>query len=111
MYNVDGLSNRVAAILFGPKSVIIVAGYNKIVDNLNDAVKRVKTVAAPANSVRLGCDTYCSTIGKCMSLKNTNFLSDGCRNDGRICANYVISAKQQVKNRIKIIIVGEELGY
>ena len=60
LYNVDGNSNRVAAIAYGPKSVIIIAGYNKIVRNIEEASNRVKKTAAPANTVRLQCDTYCS---------------------------------------------------
>lgn len=63
LYNVDGNSNRVAAICYGPKSVIIIAGYNKIVSDIDEAVDRVKRTAAPANAVRLSCDTYCSEKG------------------------------------------------
>lgn len=112
LYNVDGNSNRVAAILYGPKSVIVVVGYNKIVKNINDAVARVKRCAAPQNTVRLNCDTYCAKTGKCVSLeKEGSLLPDGCRSEQRICCNYVVSAMQRQKNRIKVIIVGEELGY
>ena len=112
LYNVDGNSNRIAAIAYGPDSVIIIAGYNKIVRDLNEAEIRVKTEAAPPNCVRLNCDTYCGSKGECVSLsKADRQISDGCSSDSRICCNYLISAQQRHKNRIKVIIVGEELGY
>lgn len=63
LYNVDGNSNRIAAIAYGPESVIVVAGYNKIVKNLDEAINRVKSTAAPANTVRLNCKTYCNETG------------------------------------------------
>lgn len=107
LYNVDGNSNRVAALLYGPKSVIVVAGCNKLVRDLEEAVQRVKRVAAPANALRLHCDTYCAKQGFCCK----DALGDGCRSEQRICANYVVSAQQRVKNRIKVILVGEALGY
>ncbi|MBQ8001706.1 MAG: lactate utilization protein [Ruminococcus sp.] len=112
LYNVDGNSNRVAALLYGPKSVIIVCGYNKIVENLDEAVERVKRVAAPLNTKRLHTNSYCESTGECMSLKGDSpFMCDGCRGGGRICCNFVVSAQQRKKDRIKVIIVGEELGY
>lgn len=112
LYNVDGNSNRIAAIAFGPKSVIIIAGYNKIVRNLEEAELRVKQLAAPANCLRLDCPTYCKEKGECVSLsKADRQMYDGCSGDGRICCNYLISAHQRHKGRIKVIIVGEELGY
>lgn len=112
LYNVDGNSNRIAAIAFGPKSVIIIAGYNKIVHDLAEAEIRVKTQAAPPNCVRLNCDTYCGINGECVSLtKPVHQMSDGCSSDSRICCNYLISAQQRHKGRIKVILVGEELGY
>lgn len=112
LYNVDGNSNRIAAIAYGPKSVIIIAGYNKIVRNLEEAEIRVKQTAAPANCTRLNCQTYCKETGECMSLsKADRQMSDGCSSESRICCNYLISAQQRHKNRIKVIIVGEELGY
>lgn len=111
LYNVDGNSNRTAAILYGPLSVIVVAGYNKIVKNLDDAIQRVKTTAAPANCRRLGYQAYCRETGECMALKTGNGgMTDGCKGQGRICCNFVVSAQQRVKDRIKVILVGEELG-
>lgn len=112
LYNVDGNSNRIAAIAFGPTSVIIIAGYNKIVKDLKEAELRVKREAAPPNCVRLNCETYCKEKGECVSLlRSDHQISDGCGGDGRICCNYLISAQQRHKGRIKVIIVGEELGY
>ncbi len=112
LYNVDGNSNRVAALLYGPKSVVIVCGYNKIVENLQEAVYRMKTVAAPLNTKRLTTGSYCEHAGECVSLKGENpEMCDGCSGAGRICCNFVVSAQQRKKDRIKIIIVGEELGF
>ena len=112
LYNVDGNSNRVAAILYGPKSVVVVCGVNKLVKNIEEAVYRVKTKAAPPNTVRLGIDTYCAKKGQCVSLgKDNPELCEGCHGDGRICCNYVVCAQQRHVNRIKVIIVNEELGY
>lgn len=112
LYNVDGNSNRVSAILYGPKSVIVVCGINKIVSTLDEAVTRVKTTAAPPNTLRLNMETYCKNSGECLSLQSENpGICDGCRSESRICCNYVISAYQRVKDRIKVIIIGEELGF
>jgi L-lactate utilization protein LutB len=112
LYNVDGNSNRTAALLYGPQSVIIVAGYNKIVKNLDDAIHRVKTIAAPANCQRLNYQAYCRETGECMAFKTEKEgMTEGCKGQGRICCNYVVSAQQRVKDRIKVILVGEELGF
>ena len=112
LYNVDGNSNRVAAMLYGPKQLIVVAGYNKIVENIDEAVLRVKEKAAPPNCERLNIDTYCRKQGKCVSLTKENpFMCDGCSSDGRICCSYVVMAHQRIKDRVKVILVGEELGY
>ncbi len=101
LYNVDGNGNRVSAMIFGPRQVIVVAGINKIVKDMTEAVKRVETVAAPKNTVRLECDTPCARTGEC----------DHCHSDSRICCSYVRLAQQRVPNRIKVIIVNQELGY
>lgn len=110
LYNVDGNANRVAAMLFGPKSVIVVAGKNKIVENLNEAEKRVKTIAAPKNVKRLGMKTYCAEKGACMGFDDEK-LCAGCNSEDRICASYTVMARQRIKDRVKVIIVNEELGY
>ncbi len=112
LYNVDGNSNRISAIAYGPKSVIIIAGYNKIVKDLEEAEIRVKRESAPINCVRLDCNTYCKEKGECLSLsKPERQITDGCSGNERICCNYLISAQQRKKGRIKVIIVGEVLGY
>lgn len=111
LYNVDGNSNRVSAICYGPKSVVMVCGMNKVVRNLDEAVVRVKTTAAPPNCVRLGCESYCNKTGHCVSLDNGGDLASGCKSESRICCNYVVSAWQRHKGRIKVILVAESLGY
>lgn len=111
LYNVDGNSNRVAAICYGPKSVIFVVGMNKIVRNLDEAITRVKTCAAPANCVRLECETPCSKTGECISLSKGGDMPSGCYSTGRVCCNYVVSAYQRHENRFKVILVAENLGY
>lgn len=112
LYNVDGNSNRVAAICYGPKSVIMVAGYNKIVKNIEEAIIRIKTISAPKNCERLSCETYCKNVGKCVSINSDNHeMTSGCTTNARICCNYVVSAKQRHIHRIKVILVGDELGY
>jgi len=119
LYNVDGRANRVSAIAYGPKNVIIVVGVNKIVKTLQHAAYRVKTIAAPKNCVRLKLDTYCAQEGKCRSFKIFTDLgalhhvpiNEGCDSDSRICCHYLVSGRQRVKERITVIIVGEELGY
>lgn len=110
--NVDGNANRVAPILFGPKSVILLVGKNKVVKDIEAAHRRVKAVAAPKNAQRLGCDTYCAKAGHCIALEKENCsITDGCNSDNRICADYVICARQRHKNRIKVILIDEDLGY
>lgn len=112
LYNVDGNGNRIAAITYGPKSVIIVVGYNKIVNNLDEAVNRVKSITAPANSQRLTCASYCYEKGCCSAAPDgIKGITDGCDADGRICCSYLITGHQREKDRIKVIIVGEKLGY
>ena len=101
LYNVDGNGNRVSAMIFGPKQVIIVAGKNKIVKDIDEAVKRVEKTAAPKNTVRLNCETPCAKTGECMH----------CHTPARICCSYVTLAYQRVPDRIKVIIVNEDLGY
>lgn len=109
LYNVDGNANRISAIAFGPKKVIMVVGKNKIVPDLDSAVKRVKTIAAPKNCKRLSCDTYCSIKGHCADMEGG--IGKGCGSPARICRHYLVSAKQAQKDRINVIIVDEDLGY
>ena len=112
IFNVDGNGNRVAALLFGPERVFIVAGKNKIVKNLDEAVKRVKTTAAPLNTKRLSCDTYCEKKGVCMALNtDAEHMTEGCNGEGRICCDYTVMAYQRKANRVCVILVDEALGF
>lgn len=101
LYNVDGNGNRVAALIYGPKEVLVIAGVNKIVNDLQEAQNRVKLVAAPANCVRLNKDNPCTKVGKCMD----------CNLPTRICSTAVTIERSHVPNRIHVILVNEELGY
>lgn len=108
LYNVDGNGNRTAALIFGPKRVIVVAGVNKIVRDLDEAVFRVKTVAAPANGVRLETHTPCSRMGRCAACDGR--MTSGCASERRMCCQYVVTGYQRT-DRIRVVLVGEELGY
>lgn len=101
LYNVDGTCNRVAAMLYGPDKVIVIAGVNKIVPDSEAAIERVRNTAAPANAVRLNRKTPCVSVGYCMD----------CSSQDRICNAQVLIGRQGVKGRIKVIIVGSDLGY
>lgn len=113
LINVDGFANRISAIAFGPKRVVMVVGANKIVKDIEEGFLRVKRVAAPKNCVRLGINNPCAKLGHCVSLlKNDNpAMTDGCSSERRICRNYLVSAAQSVADRITVIICSEELGY
>ena len=101
MVNIDGMGNRVAAIVYGPKKIIVIAGMNKVADALEDAVKRARTVAAPVNKQRFGGETPCGITGAC-----ADCLSDGC-----ICNQVLITRNCRPAGRIAFIMVGEELGF
>ena len=109
LYNVDGRANRVAATCFGPKEVIYVIGKNKIVDNFDAAVRRVKTIAAPKNTVRLGLDTPCAKLGHCCVMDGG--IGTGCKSENRICVNFVATAFQRQKDKVKVILCEDNLGY
>ena len=101
LINVDGRGNRVSFLAYGPKNVILVCGMNKIVPDVIAGINRIKTVAAPMNAVRLNRNTPCSITGIC----------DDCQSPDCICASTVITRRSHIKNRIKVILVGEEIGY
>ncbi|HIT87176.1 MAG TPA: lactate utilization protein [Candidatus Coprocola pullicola] len=101
LVNIDGTGNRVAAICFGPKNVIVVCGINKIAQNLDAAISRTRFIAAPINAGRFDIQTPCKTTGKCH-----NCISPDC-----ICSEVLITRTSRPAKRIKIILVGEELGY
>lgn len=113
LYNVDGTGNRVAASIYGPKTVIFIVGKNKIVKDMDEAVKRVKSIAAPLNCKRLGKKTPCAATGKCIAYENGGALNpaSGCRSKDRICRSYITLGEQVNPDRIKVIIVNEDLGY
>ncbi len=102
MVNIDGNGNRVAAIVYGPKSVVVIAGMNKVVDTLEDAVRRARTVAAPTNKQRFAAlQTPCEITGSCAN----------CKSDGCICNQILITRNCSPAGRIKFVLVGEELGF
>lgn len=101
LYNIDGNGSRVAPMLYGPKQVILVAGINKIVKDIDEAEKRVRNYSAPIDAKRLNKNTPCTTLGYCIDCKSPN----------RICNDFVVIRGQFVKGRIKVIFVGKQLGY
>ncbi len=100
LYNVDGNANRVAAIAFGPTNVLVIVGVNKLVSDLHAAEVRVRELAAPANAMRLNCKTPCASTGRCAN----------CRTPSRICCDTLVSGYQRRPGRIKVLLVGQELG-
>jgi len=101
LVNIDGTGNRVSAMIFGPKKIIIIAGANKIVDNLDDAFARIKNIACPLNGRRLGLNVPCALTGKCTD----------CESPQRMCKVSVVIDKKPNLSDITIILVGENLGY
>lgn len=99
--NIDGNGNRVAALCFGPKSVIVVAGMNKVVADMEAAVSRVRHFAAPANAQRFaGNKTPCAVTGQC----------GNCRSEDCICAYMVTTRISRPAGKIKVVLIGEDLG-
>lgn len=101
LYNVDGNGNRVAAMIYGPKEVIVVVGKNKIFTTEQEAINHIKNIAAPANAVRLQKNTPCTKTGTCMD----------CKSKDRICCSYVKLGYQQNVDRIKVIVLNKKFGY
>ena len=101
LVNLDGMGNRVAAMIFGPKKVILVVGMNKVAPDLDSAMARVKHIAAPLNNIRLGLKNPCVETGLC---------SD-CRTPQRICNMWSIIEGHMIKDRVHVKLVGENLGY
>lgn len=101
LYNVDGNGNRVSPMLFGPDKVIIIAGVNKIVKNVQEAVNRNRYISAPTNVKRLNINTPCSKTGYCVE----------CSSSERICKEYTLIKGQSDENRIHVIFLNEQLGY
>jgi L-lactate utilization protein LutC len=100
LVNLDMLGNRVAAITFGPKTVVILAGRNKIVADLEEAMDRVKNYAAPTNAMRLDKKTPCVKTSYC----------EECKSPDRICNTWTITQKSFPKGRVKIVLINQDLG-
>lgn len=109
LYNVDGNGNRVAAIVYGPKKVIVVVGVNKLTEDIPSAVERVRRIAAPKNAVRLHTGTPCEKTGHCCALGEKD-MTAGCASENRLCRHYLVTGKQK-EGRVRVILVEEELGY
>lgn len=101
MVNIDGNGNRVAAIVYGPDTVLVIAGINKVEDSLEAAVNRARTVAAPMNKQRFASKTPCEVTASCAD----------CKSEDCICNQILITRNCRPAGRIKFIIVGEELGF
>lgn len=101
IYNLDGNGSRVAPMIYGPSKVIIVCGINKIVENEEEAILRIKNIAAPLDAKRLGKNTPCVKTGKC---------SD-CKHAEKICNYYSIIQGQFDENRIEVVFVDGNYGY
>lgn len=100
LVNLDMIGNRVAAITFGPKKVVVLIGRNKIVPDLETAMYRIKDYVAPTNAMRLDCKTPCAQTSECVD----------CNSPGRICNYWTITEKSYPPNRIAVILIDEELG-
>ena len=101
LVNLDMIGNRVAAITFGPKNVLIFVGRNKIVPDRKTAVTRVKEYAAPVNVMRLDKKTPCSKTGGC----------EDCSSPDRICNTWTITEKSYPKHRVKVILINDDMGF
>ena len=101
MVNIDGNGNRVAAIVYGPTNVLVIAGMNKVMDDLEAAYTRARTVAAPMNKQRFPLMTPCEVTGSCAN----------CKSENSICNQLLITRNSKPAGRIKVILVGEELGF
>ena len=101
LVNIDGNGNRVASLIYGPKHVIVITGMNKVVGDVMQGYDRVRNVASPPNTIRLGKNTPCANTGKC-----GDCLSPEC-----ICSQIVVTRRSREKERIIVILVNENLGF
>ena len=101
LVNIDGNSNRLSCLLYGPKQIIMLVGMNKVVRDIEDGVNRIQTLACPPNAARLGCQTPCGTVGIC----------GNCHHEDCMCCNIVVSRHNRHAGRIKVILIAEDLGY
>ncbi len=100
LVNLDMIGNRVGALTFGPENVLVLTGRNKIVQDVELAMERIKNYVAPANAIRLGMKTPCIKTGECSE----------CKSSARICNSWTITQKAFPKKRIKIVLINEDLG-
>ena len=101
LVNIDGNSNRVSALAQGPRKVIVIAGMNKICDDVDGAMKRARNVAAPINAQRFGLNTPCAKTGACMN----------CKSPDTICCQFLITRFSRHPGRIHVILVNDNLGF
>jgi len=101
LINIDGIGNRINGTVFGPGKVILVAGYQKIVENIEEGMKRIKDVAGPLNAKRLNIDVPCVKVGRCVD----------CNSPNRICRVIAIHERKPMLTEMLVILVGEEIGY
>ena len=101
LVNIDGNSNRVSCIAQGPRKVVFIVGMNKVCDDLDSAMKRARTVAAPANAQRFNIDTPCKKTGRCFD----------CKSPDTICCQFLITRFSKHPGRINVILVNENLGF
>lgn len=101
LLNIDGNGSRVAPMLYGPKQIIVVAGTNKLADTLDAAITRARQIAAPLDAKRLGKETPCVKLGRCVD----------CTHPQRICNDFVLIAGQFIKDRIKVIFIDGDYGF
>jgi L-lactate utilization protein LutB len=101
LVNLDMFGNRIAAITFGPKNVVILLGRNKIVPDLDVAMFRIKNYAAPVNTMRLDKKTPCVKTSYC----------EECKSPDRICNTWTITEKSFPKGRVKVILINDDLGF
>jgi L-lactate utilization protein LutB len=100
LVNLDMVGNRVAALTFGPKHVIVLVGRNKIVPDLDDAMYRIKNYTAPVNAMRLDKKTPCVQTSYC----------EECKSPERICNSWTITEKSFPRGRVKVVLINESLG-
>ena len=101
LVNIDGNGNRVACLIHGPQHVIVLTGMNKVVADIESAVPRIRNTSSPANAVRLHTNTPCEINGVC----------GDCQSPGCMCCEIVVTRRSRHNGRIKVILIGEELGY
>ena len=101
MVNIDGSANRVSALAFGPKKVLLIVGMNKVCDDVDGAMKRARNVAAPINAQRFGLNTPCSQTGACAN----------CKSPDTICCQFLITRYSREKDRVSVILVNDDLGF